>query len=446
LLLPDFKYEFIFKSKFMIKMSKVFRYFLFSTMALSVLFLASCDEDTELPLGDLAISTTPDTDQTVSPGDTIDVEVTISNAPVGTEATALSDAGGDFVDADNTAADGESVSYIVPGDAETGDIITLSFSVNDGSQQASTQLTLNVETTVVDIALSNSDFSTLVAALDKAGLVSTLQGTGPFTVFAPTNAAFDDLFTTLGVNGIEDLSAEALEPILLYHVVSASVLSTELTDGPVETVEGSNIFVDTQNGVQINTATVSTADLTAGNGVVHVVDEVLLPSYSLISSTAVLLGSQGNSTEGSFYNALDDEVLLYSAASQNSGVVDFLYYWGNTNNHSVTALDDSGAQAVFDASGVPIGGFDPKPATRFLATDVTAADFDAIGSAADLGDTFLTDQDFTATGVETLAVDDVFAIELDATRGGNIGLVKVTEVVGQGGTTGYIELDIKIIR
>lgn len=414
---------------------------------LSVLFLAGCGEDGELPLGDLTISTSPSNDQTVSPGDTVDVEVTISNGSATAEATVLSDSGGDFVDSDNTAATGETVSFIVPGDVEDGVVITLSFTVTDGSQQASTQLTLNVETTVVDIALSNSNFSTLVAALSKAGLVSTLQSTGPFTVFAPTNAAFEDLFTALGVDGLDDLTSEQLEPILLYHVVSgAAVLSTQLTDGPVETVEGSNIFVDLTDGVMINTSTVDPADLEAGNGVVHVVDEVLLPSYSLISSTAVLLGSQGNSTEGSFYNAIENEVLKYSAASQNSNVVDFLYYWGNANNHSIAALDDSDAAAVFGASGVPIADFSPKPATRFIASDLTAEDFDAIGSAADFGDAFILDQDFTESGIETLTVGDVFAVKLEESRGGNIGLIKVNEVVGQGGTNGYIELDIKIIR
>ena len=89
---------------------------------------------------------------------------------------------------------------------------------------------------IVEVAVSNPDFSTLVAALQKAELVTALQGDGPFTVFAPTNAAFNQLFTDLGVNGINDLTKEQLTPILLYHVVGAKVKSTDLTNSYVTTL------------------------------------------------------------------------------------------------------------------------------------------------------------------------------------------------------------------
>ena len=89
---------------------------------------------------------------------------------------------------------------------------------------------------IVDIAVNNPTFSILVAALTKADLVGTLSGTGPFTVFAPTNDAFTALFTELGVSGIEDLTAEALTPILLSHVVSGNVTSGDLTNGEVQTL------------------------------------------------------------------------------------------------------------------------------------------------------------------------------------------------------------------
>ncbi|HYQ58040.1 MAG TPA: fasciclin domain-containing protein [Draconibacterium sp.] len=131
---------------------------------------------------------------------------------------------------------------------------------------------------VVNIAIANENFSTLVSAVVKAGLVDALSAEGPFTVFAPTNAAFDALFADLGVSGIDDLTAEQLTPILLYHVVSGNVLSTDLMNGEVATLkEGSNITVDLSSGVMINQSKVVAADVQGANGVVHVIDKVLIP-------------------------------------------------------------------------------------------------------------------------------------------------------------------------
>ncbi len=131
---------------------------------------------------------------------------------------------------------------------------------------------------VVSIAMANENFSTLVAAVAKAGLVEALEGDGPFTVFAPTNDAFDALFSELGVSGVEDLTAEQLTPILTYHVVSGNVLSGALSNGPVETLNtGNSITVDLSGGVKIDDSSVIAADIQGANGVVHVIDKVLLP-------------------------------------------------------------------------------------------------------------------------------------------------------------------------
>lgn len=132
-------------------------------------------------------------------------------------------------------------------------------------------------TSVVDIALNNSNFSYLVEAVVKADLVGALSAEGPFTIFAPTNAAFEQLFSDLGVNGIEDIDAAALAPILQYHVVSGNVLSTDLSDGDVETLNGT-FTVSLAGPVTINGSTeVIATDVQGTNGVVHVIDEVLLP-------------------------------------------------------------------------------------------------------------------------------------------------------------------------
>lgn len=132
-------------------------------------------------------------------------------------------------------------------------------------------------TSVVDIAINNSNFSKLVEAVVKAGLVETLSAEGPFTIFAPTDEAFNKLFADLGVNGIEDLSAEALLPILQYHVVAGNVLSSDLTNGDVATLNG-DIKISLSEMVTINDdSEISAVDIQGTNGVVHVINKVLLP-------------------------------------------------------------------------------------------------------------------------------------------------------------------------
>ena len=131
---------------------------------------------------------------------------------------------------------------------------------------------------VVEIAVSNPDFSILVEAVTKAGLVDALSATGPFTVFAPNNEAFNALFKKLGVTGIKDLTAEQLKPILTYHVVSGKVMSTDLNNTSVATLNGKKINVDISNGVKINDSKVVKADIQGTNGVVHVIDRVLIPN------------------------------------------------------------------------------------------------------------------------------------------------------------------------
>ncbi|WP_291401914.1 fasciclin domain-containing protein, partial [Acidaminobacter sp.] len=132
---------------------------------------------------------------------------------------------------------------------------------------------------IVEIAVGNEDFSILVAALQKAELVGALQGEGPFTVFAPTNAAFEKLLASLGITAEDLLNHPQLKEVLLYHVVSGKVLSTDLSNGmTAPTLSGENIKVDLSSGVKINSSSVTTADVMATNGVIHIIDSVLVPS------------------------------------------------------------------------------------------------------------------------------------------------------------------------
>jgi uncharacterized surface protein with fasciclin (FAS1) repeats len=137
---------------------------------------------------------------------------------------------------------------------------------------------------IVEVAQGNADLSTLVAAVQRAGLVDALSGTDKLTVFAPTNAAFTTLLTSLGFTKLEDVPVDVLKNILLNHVVSGEVRSTALTTGYVETLLpfGStssylNNYVDLTSGVKIGGSSVTTPDVSASNGVVHIIDKVIVP-------------------------------------------------------------------------------------------------------------------------------------------------------------------------
>jgi uncharacterized surface protein with fasciclin (FAS1) repeats len=134
--------------------------------------------------------------------------------------------------------------------------------------------------TVVDVAIGSTAHTTLVSAVVEARLLPLLTDPfSEFTVFAPTNTAFNNLATALGVTLNDILALPNLADILAYHVVSGTVLSTDLQAGPVPTLSGDNVIVSLTSGVKINDANVTTANLTSDNGVVHVLDKVLLSTF-----------------------------------------------------------------------------------------------------------------------------------------------------------------------
>ncbi len=131
---------------------------------------------------------------------------------------------------------------------------------------------------IVAVAAGNDDFSTLVAAVKAAGLVETLQGDGPFTVFAPTNAAFAKLPAGTVENLLKPENKAKLVAILTYHVVSGKVMAADVKPGAVKTVEGSSAMLKAADGkVMIDGATVTATDIAASNGVIHVIDTVIMP-------------------------------------------------------------------------------------------------------------------------------------------------------------------------
>ena len=134
----------------------------------------------------------------------------------------------------------------------------------------------NHDMDIVDTAVADGNFTTLVAAVEAAGLVDTLKGEGPFTVFAPT----DDAFAALPEGTVEGLLEDipTLTAILTYHVVPGEVMSTDLSDGmEAETVNGQSVTIGTEGGVTVDGANVILAYIEASNGVIHVIDTVILP-------------------------------------------------------------------------------------------------------------------------------------------------------------------------
>jgi uncharacterized surface protein with fasciclin (FAS1) repeats len=128
---------------------------------------------------------------------------------------------------------------------------------------------------IVDTAVAAGDFKTLAAALERAGLVQTLKGPGPFTVFAPTDAAF----AKIPKDQLDALMADKakLVSVLTYHVVPGKVMAQDVKAGKVMTVPGSALTVSTSDGVQVDAANVVKTDIAADNGVIHVIDSVVIP-------------------------------------------------------------------------------------------------------------------------------------------------------------------------
>jgi len=153
-----------------------------------------------------------------------------------------------------------------------------------GAQPLSAKVEVPGETAkaanIVETAVAAGQFKTLAAALEAAGLIDTLTGEGPFTVFAPTDEAFAKLPAGTVESLLKPENKEKLKSILLYHVVPGSVTAKQvmkLNGRTVKTIEGGSIKVSTMQGVKVNDASVTKTDIHASNGVIHVIDTVLLP-------------------------------------------------------------------------------------------------------------------------------------------------------------------------
>lgn len=143
---------------------------------------------------------------------------------------------------------------------------------------------------IVEVASANNNFSTLVTAVQTAGLVPTLSGTGPFTVFAPTNDAFNKFLTANSLTAAQLLASDGLTETLTYHVVGASVPSSAVSAGKVTTVSGDPFYVSIapNNEIWINGNTkITSTDVAASNGIIHVLDNVITPPIQNIAEIAI---------------------------------------------------------------------------------------------------------------------------------------------------------------
>lgn len=197
---------------------------------------------------------------------------------------------------------------------------------------------------VVELAIPNNDFSSLVSAVVTAGLADALSGEGPFTVFAPTNDAFAQLLSDLGVSTIEEIPLETLSSVLLYHVVPGNVTSAEVSTGMVSTLnENAQLAIETSAGVVINgDVNVIATDVQGTNGVIHVIDKVLLPT---IESNTIVDIAMANDN----FSILVEAVVKAGLAETLSGEGEFTVF-APTNDAFVQLLNDLGISSLDDVS------------------------------------------------------------------------------------------------
>jgi len=256
--------------------------------------------------------------------------------------------------------------------------------------------------TVVDIVVDSEDHTVLEAAVVEAGLVETLQGEGPFTVFAPTDAAFTALLTGLGVEAADLLGLPQLGDILTYHVAGVEAMSTDLSDGQmVTTVNGQDVTIAIMDGtVMINgAATVTVANIDATNGVVHVIDAVLVPAiingctdmmacnYSLVANTddesCVLPGDMCDDGDDATVNDMVGEDCM--CAGIPATVVDIVV---NSEDHTLleAAVGAANLADALSAEG-PFTVFAPTDAaiTALVeALEITAEDLLALPNLGEI--------------------------------------------------------------
>ncbi|HSK67885.1 MAG TPA: fasciclin domain-containing protein, partial [Candidatus Limnocylindria bacterium] len=207
---------------------------------------------------------------------------------------------------------------------------------------------------IASIAAGSPEFTILTAALGKAMLADALKGEGPFTVFAPTDAAFGSLLGNLGITAEELLDQPQLADVLLYHVGPARVLSTDLQEGmaPETLLAGQTLAISLSNGARINESSVTAADIEASNGVIHVIDAVLIPPTFTLVTAAQTLPSIVDVAVAS------PDFTVLTAALQKAGLVEALQGEGP---FTVFAPTDAAFASLLADLGVTAGELLDQP-------------------------------------------------------------------------------------
>ncbi|NHF58054.1 fasciclin domain-containing protein [Flavobacteriaceae bacterium TP-CH-4] len=258
---------------------------------------------------------------------------------------------------------------------------------------------------IVDLAVATADLSNLVAALQEANLVSALEAEGPFTVFAPTNAAFETFLVDNGFTSVADVPEDVLAAVLLNHIVAGKNLSADLSSGYVRSFATSgpggeelSLYINTANGVKINDATVVTADVEATNGVVHIVDQVIgLPNIvdhatfnENLTELVAALTADGNTTFTDLLSDIDETFTVF--APVNSAFTAF----DNPDNNE---LDNILSNHVI----VGAAAFSSALTNSYATTAGVNSDGDALSLYIN------TDDGVNLNGVSTVAIADIVA-------------------------------------
>lgn len=241
--------------------------------------------------------------------------------------------------------------------------------------------------TIVDVAVNNN-LSSLVAAVIRADLANTLSGDGPFTVFAPTNAAFQELLdSNADWNSLEDIPVETLKSVLLFHVLSGTVASGDLSDTYVSTLatgpndEALSLQVEVTGGVEFNgNASPVTTDVEASNGIVHVIDKVMLPP----NVVSLALNNAGFTS-------------LVAALTDSRHTTDFVGVLSGTGPFTVFAPTNAAFQALLDSNtdwnsiaDVPVATLEAVLLYHVVGANVQAGQL-SNGDVATLGGTLTID-------------------------------------------------------
>lgn len=258
---------------------------------------------------------------------------------------------------------------------------------------------------IAETAIATDDLSSLVAALQRADLVATVKGDGPFTVFAPTNDAFATFLSDNGFAALEDVPVDLLTQVLLNHVVAGENLSTALSTGYISSsstagVDGKalSLYIDTSDGVKINGSTVTTADVEASNGVVHIVDQVIgLPNivdHALnnpgLTELVGALTADGNTIFTDLLSSTDEKFTVF--APVNDGFAAFMNPNGNDINNVLSNHVIAGAAlAAGDLSN------------SYANTAATNGDGDALSIYVN------TDDGVKLNGTSSVAIADIVA-------------------------------------